>query len=324
VKRRQGLAIAIAAALCAIGAPVEAQTYPNKPIRLIVPFAPGGGTDLTARIVAEALTKSLGQNVIVENKPGAGTQIGIEMVVRAPKDGYTLLWASADGLSILPAVKRVPYSVPESFSFISSFAAYPLVVGVSAKLPIHNLQEFIDYARANPGKLHYASSGAGGGGHLYPAYIGKVVGAEMVHVPFDGAAPAAVAVAGGFADFCDVAPSTIASYISAGTVIGVATSGHTRSSMLPNVQTMAELGHPELAIDLFYGLLGPAGMPQEAIDKLRVGIEAILKQPGTTDRLRSLGLEPLDLGKEDFRAFVVKDAAQWGTIAKAVNIHIGS
>jgi tripartite-type tricarboxylate transporter receptor subunit TctC len=220
-------------------------------------------------------------------------------------------------------VRRRTADVPGSFSFISSFASYPLVVGVSPKLPIHDLQEFIDYARSHPGKLHYASSGAGGGGHLYPAYIAKVIGADMVHVPFDGAAPAAVAVMGGFADFCDVAPSTVASYITAGTMTGVATSGHTRSSMLPNVPTMAELGHPDLAVDLYYGMLGPPGMPKEIIDKLRAGIESVLKQPGTADRLHSLGLEPLDVGEADFQAFVEKDAAQWNEIAKAVNIRIG-
>jgi tripartite-type tricarboxylate transporter receptor subunit TctC len=132
----------------------------------------------------------------------------------------------------------------------------------------------------------------------------------MVHVPFDGAAPAVIAVAGGFVDFCDVAPSSVASYITAGTVHGIATSGHVRSSLLPNVPTMSELGHPGLTVDLYYGMLGPADMPKAVVDKLRAGVEAVLKQPGMTDRLHSLGLEPLDLGQDDFRAFVAKDAAQ--------------
>jgi tripartite-type tricarboxylate transporter receptor subunit TctC len=301
----------------------QAQTYPDRPIRLVVPFPPGGGTDLTARIVAEALTKSLGQNVIVENRPGAGSQIGIEQVVKAPKDGYRLLWASADGISILPAVKAVPYQVPGSFTFISSFATYPLILGTSSRLPIHNLAEFIDYAKAHPGKLHYSSSGAGGGGHLYPAYIGATIGADMIHVPYDGAAPAVVAVAGAFTDFCDVAPSSVASYISAGTIRGIATSGHARNALLPDVPTMIELGNPNLTVDLFYGLLGPEGLPPAIVDRLRAGVQAVLKQQAVVDRLHSLGLEPLDLGKDDFRSYVDKDAAQWQAIAKTVNIHIG-
>jgi tripartite-type tricarboxylate transporter receptor subunit TctC len=315
--------LAVAALVACWTAPSQAQTYPTKPIRLIVPFPPGGGTDLTARIAAEALTKSLGQNVIVENRAGAASQIGIEVVAKAPKDGYTLLWASADGISVLPAVKTVPYKVPESFTFISSFASYPLILGVNAKLPISNFQDFIDYARAHPGKLHFGSSGAGGGGHLHPAYIGHVIGADMVHVPFDGAAPAVVAVAGGFADFCDVAPSSVASYISSGTIRGIVTSSKTRSSLLPNVPTMAEAGHPDLSIDLYYGLLGPANLPQPVVDKLRAGVEAVLRQQATIDRLHALGLEPLDLGEGDFASFAKTDAARWQTIAAAVNVHIG-
>jgi tripartite-type tricarboxylate transporter receptor subunit TctC len=320
---RKTLLLAAAALTVCFSLTAYAQTYPDRPIRLIVPFPPGGGTDLTARIVAEALTKSLGQNVIVENKPGAGSQIGIDQVARAPKDGYTLLWASSDGISILPAVKTVPYKVPAGFTFIQSYAQYPLILGVSSKLPIHDLKEFIDYARAHPGKLHYASSGAGGGGHLYPAYVGKTIGAEMVHVPFDGAGPAAVAVAGGFADFCDIAPSSVASYISAGTVRGVATSGLTRSSLLPDVPTMTELGQPDLAMVLYYGMLGPAGMPQAIADKLRAAVHDVLVAPGMTDRLHSLGLEPLDRGGTDFRDFVDQDAKKWQTIADAVHVRIG-
>ncbi len=322
--KRFWLAMAMMVA-CGAGVPAaRAQTYPDKPIRLIVPFSPGGGTDLTARIVADALTKSLGQNVIVENRAGAGSQLGIEYVARSPKDGYTLLWASADGISILPAVKpSVPYKVPGSFAFVSAFASYPLILGINAKLPVHDMKEFIAYAKANPGKVHFASSGAGGGGHLHPAYLGKLIGADMIHVPYDGAAPAVVAVAGGFADLCDVAPSSIASYVNAGTIRGIATSGHQRSSILPNIPTMDEVGQPDMTLDLFYGMLAPAGTPQPIIDKLSAGVEAVLKQPSTVDRLHSLGLEPLDLQKEQFRDFVAKDAEHWLTIAKTVNIRIG-
>jgi tripartite-type tricarboxylate transporter receptor subunit TctC len=198
-----------------------------------------------------------------------------------------------------------------------------LILGVSSKLPIHDLAEFIDYAKAHPGKLHYSSSGAGGGGHLYPAYIGATIGADMVHVPYDGAAPAVVAVAGGFADFCDVAPSSVASYISAGTIRGIATSGHTRNALLPDVATMSELGHPNLTVDLFYGLLGPAGLSPAIVDKLCAGVAAVMQQQTIVDRLHSLGLEPLNLGKDDFRGYVEKDATQWQAIAKVVNVHVG-
>ncbi len=322
--KRTGFLITIIAALGAASPGARAQDYPTKPIRLIVPFAPGGGTDLSARIVAEGLTKSLGQNVIVENRPGAGTQLGIEYVARAPKDGYTLLWATADSISILPSVKaNLPYKIPESFAFVSTFAAYSLILGVNAKLPIQDMNGFIAYAKTNPGKVHYSSAGVGSAAHLYLSYLGKQIGADMVHVPYDGAVPAAVAVAGGFADATEVAPSSMVSYISSGTVRGIAASGSKRSSLLPDVQTMAELGRPDMTADLYLGMLAPAGTPQAAVDKLAAGVDALLKQQATLDRLHSLGLEPLELQKEQFREAVVKDVAHWAIIVKESGVKVG-
>ncbi len=321
---RTGLVIAIIMALAAAAPAARAQDYPTKPIRLIVPFAPGGGTDLSARIVAEGLTRSLGQNVIVENRPGAGTQLGIEYVARAPKDGYTLLWATADSISILPSVKaNLPYKIPGSFAFVSTFAAYSLILGVNAKLPVQDLKGFIAYAQANPGKLHYSSAGVGSAAHLYLSYLGKLIGAEMQHVPYDGAVPAAVAVAGGFADATEVAPSSMVSYIHGGTVRGIAASGSQRSSLLPDVPTMAELGHPDMTADLYLGMLAPAGTPSVAIDKLSAGVDTLLKQPATLERLHSLGLEPLELQKEKFRDAVVKDVAHWAVIVKESGVRVG-
>lgn len=323
-KETFGLALAAFAALSV--APASAQTpYPSQTVRIIVPFTPGGGTDLTARIVADALSKSMGQSFVVENRPGAASQLGIDYVVRAKPDGYTLLWTSADGISVLPAVKaNMPYKIPDSLEFVSSFASFPLILGIYSKLPINNFQEFVAYAKAHPGELHYSSSGAGGGGHLQPAYMAKVLGLDMAHVPFDSAAPAVVAVAGGHAEFTDVAPSTVAPYITAGTVRAIATSGRNRTTLYPDLPTMAELGHPELTEDFFYGMYAPVGTPKEIVDKLRAGVEAVLKDPETPKRLRSLGLEPLDLGGEDFKAFAVKDLNRWTEIAKAINFKLSA
>jgi tripartite-type tricarboxylate transporter receptor subunit TctC len=324
LRKTIGLAVFALALLSVAHASAQAP-YPSQTVRVIVPFTPGGGTDLTARIVADALSKSMGQSFIVENRPGAASQLGIDFVARAKPDGYTLLWSSADGISVLPAVKpKMPYKIPDSLEFVSSFCSFPLILGVSSTLPIKDFKEFVAYAKANPGKLKYSSSGAGGGGHLQPAYMAKTLGLDMAHVPFDSAAPAAVAVAGGHAAFTNVAPSTVAPYVTAGTVRAIATSGRNRTKLYPDLPTMSELGYPDLTVDFFYGMYAPARTPQDIVDKLRAGVQAVLKDPAVPERLRSLGLEPLDLGGEEFKAFVVKDLSRWTEVSKAIDFKLSA
>lgn len=323
IRKRSFLAMAAAACVFSGYAGAQTTNYPTQTIRLIVPFTPGGGTDLTARIVSDELGKAWGQSVIVENRPGAASQIGIDYVAKAKPDGYTLLWTSADGISVLPAVKpKMPYKIPDSFEFVSTFSSFPLILGVYSKLPITNMKEFIEYAKANPGKLHYSSSGAGGGGHLQPAYMAKELGLDVKHVPYESAAPATVAVAGGHAEFTDVAPSTVGPYIKDGTIRAIATSGRKRTSMFPDVPTVGELGYPDLTEDFYYGMYAPVGTPPEIVAKLRDGVQKILKSPGMTERLRALGLEPLDLAGAEFKAFVVDDLNRWTKIAKAINFQL--
>ena len=317
------LALGLAAAAL-WGAPAAAQStdYPTKPIRIVVPFAPGGGTDLTGRIVGDALARAWGQSVIVDNRPGASSQIGIDFVAKAPPDGYTLLWASSDGISILPAVKpTVPYKVPEGFEFVSTFAAYPLVIAVNAKLPINNMKEFVAYAKAHPG-MKYSSSGTGGGGHLFPAFMAKDIGVEMAHVPYDSGAQTVVAVAGGHADFGTAAPSSTAPYVEGGTVRAIAVTGKVRTPLLPNVPTVAEEGFPQFTEELFYGMFAPAGTPPAIVAKLRDGVQAVLKEKATQERLTAMGLQPLGLTGNEYKQFVIDDLKRWGDIAKAINFQL--
>ena len=261
-QRIAALAVTAVASLVSGAAWPQAAAWPSQPIKLIVPFAPGGGTDLTARIVAEALSKSLNQSVVVENKPGAASQIGIDLVAKAKADGYTLLWTSADGISVLPAVKSsVPYRIPEGLEFVSSFASYPLIVGVNSKLPVTDFKSFLAYAKANPGKLNYSSSGTGGGGHMLPAYMSKVLGLDMTHISYESAAPAVGAVAGGHTQLAFVAPSTVLPHIQSGSVRAIATTGRKRTSLAPDLPTMTELGYPQFTVDFFYGMFAPAGTP---------------------------------------------------------------
>ena len=322
-QRIAALAVAGVASIISTAAWSQPAAWPSQPIRLIVPFSPGGGTDLTARIVAEALSKSLNQSVVVENKPGAASQIGIDMVAKAKPDGYTLLWTSADGISVLPAVKSsVPYRIPEGLEFVSSFASYPLIVGVNSKLPVTDFKSFLAYAKANPGKLNYSSSGTGGGGHMLPAYMSKVLGLDMTHISYESAAPAVGAVAGGHTQLSFVAPSTVLPHIQAGSVRPIATTGRARTSLAPDLPTMTELGYPQFTVDFFYGMFAPAGTPAPIVKRLRDAVAAVIHDPAIPVRLRSQGLEPLDLDGAAFREFAVRDLNHWKEISRTIDFRL--
>jgi tripartite-type tricarboxylate transporter receptor subunit TctC len=321
--RIANIVIAVSALVFAATAWSQAPAYPSQPIKIIVPFTPGGGTDLTARIVGDALSKSLNQSVVIENRPGAASAIGIDMVVRAKPDGYTLLWTSADGIAVLPAVKStLPYRIPESLEFVSSFASYPLIIGVNKDLPVTDFKQLVAYARTNPGKLNYSSSGTGGGGHMLPAYMAKVLGVDMTHISYESAAPAVGAVAGGHTQLSFVAPSTVLPHIQSGAVRAVATTGRARTSLAPDLPTVAELGYPQFTVDFFYGMFAPAGTPAPIVKRLRDAVAAVLKDPAIPARLRSQGLEPLDLDGAAFREFAVRDLNHWREIARTIEFRV--
>ncbi len=317
------LAAAIGASIISAAAIAQPAAYPSQPVKIIVPFTPGGGTDLTARIVADALSKSLNQSFVVENKPGAASQIGIDLVAKAKPDGYTLLWTSADGISVLPAVKStIPYRIPEGLEFVSSFASYPLIVGVNSKLPITDFKGFVAYAKANPNKLNYSSSGTGGGGHMLPAYMAKVLGLDMQHISYESAAPAVAAVAGGHTQLSFVAPSTVLPHIQSGSIRAIATTGRARTPLAPDLPTMAELGYPQFTVDFFYGMFAPVGTPAPIVKKLRDAVAAVLHDPAIPAKLRSQGLEPLDLDGAAFRAFAVRDLDHWKEISRTIDFKL--
>jgi tripartite-type tricarboxylate transporter receptor subunit TctC len=311
-------ATAAAAALAVMSTSVIAQDYPKETIRLIAPFGPGGGTDLTARIAADKLSQIFGWKVIVENKPGAASQVGISYVARAKPDGYTILWTSAD-MTVLPAVQEsTPYTIPDDFEFITSFCSFPLILAVNSKLPINNFKEFIEYAKAHPGEMNYSSSGAGGGGHLHPANIAYHLGLNMVHVPYKDAAAAAVAVSGGHVHASNVAPSTIAPYIKDGSVRPIATSGRERTQLFPDVPTFAEQGYPQFTVDFFYGVYAPKGTPKEIVERLGDAIGKVLAEPGIPGKLLALGFGPLRITGKEFEKFVVGEVDRWHGVVENI------
>jgi len=319
---RRSFAAATLLALGAAGLPIpgSAQNYPDHAVKIIVPFAPGAGNDILGRLTAEHLTPRLGQPVIVENKVGAGSQIGIDFVAKSKPDGYTVVWAASDGITILPAVKAgMPYKVPDDFTFIARIVQIPFIIGVNPQLPIKNMAELIAYAKANPGTLKYGTSGIGGGPHMGSALIEKAVGVEMLHVPFSGVAPAVNALLAGTIDFALVTPPTIKPQTDAGKIRPIAATGKERSSLFPNVPTVEEQGVP-VSVVVWYGILAPAGTPEPVLARLRKEVGDVLKDPAVTARLSQLGYQVSYLAGDEFKDFVVKDLEQWKSVAKSANI----
>ncbi len=309
-------------ALAAGSQPLSAQDYPSRPVRVVVPFAAGAGTDLLGRVVAGELSQRLGQQFFVENKAGAAAQVGTDLVAKSPADGYTLLWTVTDGLSVLPAVKAsVPYKIPDDFAFIAGASQMPFVVSINAKVPIKSMAELIAYAKANPGKLNFGSAGIGSAPHMGIALISVAAGIDMVHVPFAGLGPTTNALIAGTVDVALVTPPLIKPHVDSGAVRVVAVTGKTRHPLLPDVPTLQETGLNVTTI-VSYGLSAPTGTPEPILAKLRKVMTEMIEDKVVIERLRVIGYESDHLIGDAYRDFIVKDLEQWRAVAKAANIKI--
>jgi tripartite-type tricarboxylate transporter receptor subunit TctC len=313
--------VVVAALACAIASPAVAQDFPNRPVRIVVPFLPGAGNDILGRLTAEHLTPRLGQPVFVENKPGAGSQIGVDLVAKSKPDGYNLIWAASDGITILPAVKTsMPYKVPDDFSFISRIVQLPFVLAVRPGLPVRNVAELIAYAKANPGKVRYGTSGIGGAPHMGTILMERAAGVEMLHVPYPGISAVVNALLSETIDIALITPPTVKPHTDAGKVIPIATTGKERHPLFPNVPTLEEAGLANVVVVVWYGILAPAGTPEPVLARLRTEVADVLKDPKVAERLSTLGYQVSYLAGNDFRDFVVKDYEQWKSVAKAANV----
>jgi tripartite-type tricarboxylate transporter receptor subunit TctC len=300
-----------------------AQGYPSRPVRIVVPFAPGAGNDLLGRLVATELTKRLGGQVFVENKPGAGSQLGTDLVAKSPPDGYTLLWTASDGLSVLPAVKAsVPYQIPDDFAFIASLTRISFVIALNAKSPIKTIGELIAYAKANPGKLNYGSAGPGSAPHMGLALFCTAAKINMVHVPFGGLGPALNAVMAGTVDLSLTTVPFAKPQVEGGTIRVVAITGTSRDPQFPDVPTLREAGVP-VTTQVYFGLLAPAHTPEPILARVRKEMAEIAKDPAVIERLRTLGYSSDYLSGDAYREVILKDLEQWRAVAKAANIQIG-
>jgi len=308
-------------AAVAISAHAAAQSYPTKPIRMLVPFAPGGNVDITARAVSGPMAAALGQPVIVDNRPGASGMIAAELVAKAPSDGYTLLIASTGVMTNLPAVyAKMPYDVVRDFIAVSRVAVVPLVLIVHPSVPAKTTREFIALARARPGKLLMASSGAGT--NLFAELLMLTTGARVTTVPYKGSAPALVDVIAGHVDsYLDQVTSSL-SYIRAGRVRAIAVTTAKRAAQLPEVPTLAESGVPGFDASTVTGIFAPAETPREIVSRLNAVISDALQTPAVRERLAVAGAEAAPSTREQFGAFIRDDIARWRKVVKQAGIKI--
>jgi len=314
--RRLLLAVFIAFAPCA-----AAQDYPNRPVRLIVTVPPGGAADFIARLVGGKLSESLGQPVVVENRGGAGGTIATDAVAKAAPDGYTLLQNSITTHGVGPHLySRLPYDPVKDFAAVSGLALLPLVMAVNADVPAKNVQELLVLSRNQ--NLNFASSGNGGAPHMAAELFKSVTGAQLTHVPYKGSGPAVADLVGGRVQIMFDAPPSLIAHIRSGKLRVLAAASEQRNRLLPEAPTFAELGHPKVAVSLWYGLLAPAGTPQAAITKLNSEVTKILQSPDVRDRLQAQGAEPMPGAPEAFAGFMREEMAKWAPVVKQAGVKL--
>ncbi len=318
-----GLIAVVAASLFAASLAFAQATYPSKPIRMVVPFPPGGTTDILARAVAQKLTEAWGQQVIVDNRPGAGGNIGSDLVAKAAPDGYTLLMGTVGTHAINPSLyARMPYDAQKDFAPVILVAGVPNVLEVNPSLPVHTVQELIAYARANPGKLNFASSGNGTSIHLSGELFKAMTGVKMTHVPYKGSAPALADLVGGQVQLMfDNLPSSLG-LIKGGKLRAIAVTSTTRSSALPDVPTIAESGLPGYEASSWFGVLAPARTPPAIVDKLNAVIGAWLASPEAKEKLASQGAVAAGGTPADFAHYIASETVKWAKVVKASGAHI--
>ena len=316
------IAVAALLAACASTAAV-AQTYPLKTIRWIVPFPPGGGNDTIARLVAQKLTASIGQQVIVDNRPGAGGTIGAEAAAKSPGDGYTLFLAGVATHGINPNLrKKLPYDAIKDFHAVSLIASAPLLVVVHPSLPARSVKDLIALAKARPGQINYASNGAGGSSHLAVELFDMMTGVRMAHIPYKGLTPALTDLLSGEVQVMFSSAVAMLPQVKAGRLRAIAMTGSKRSAAIPNIPTVAESGVPGYETGSWYGVVVPTGTPKAAVDRLSREIQTIVKSQDITSKLNEEAVIPVGSTPEAFDKHIRAELARWAKVIKAAKIEL--
>lgn len=296
------------------------QDFSGKPIRVIVPYAPGGATTILARLVGERLSKPLGQSVLVDNRPGGNTVIGSEALVRAPADGHTLLLITSTHVINPLLMPKLPYDAIRDFAPVSTLAVAELILAINSLVPADNLKQLIALARAKPGTLNYASAGAGGTTHLAGEYFNILAGVKTLHVPYKGTAPSLTDLVAGQVDLAISPPAAFIPFVKAGKLKALAVTGDHRLAALPQVPTFREAGLPEYELRGWYGILAPSGTPGGAIERLSGEIAKILALPDISERLVSLDMNPFISTPAQFAALIKSETAKFANIIKTADI----
>ncbi len=310
-------------ALAALPNIAAAQAFPNKQIRIVVPFPPGGATDILARAVAQDLQKGFGQSALVENRPGAGGNLGADLVAKSPGDGYTLLMGTVGTHGINVALySKMPYDAVKDFAPITLVALVPNVLVVHPSLPVKSVRDLIDLAKREPGKLNYASSGNGTSIHLSAELFKSMAGVSMLHIPYKGSSPALADLVGGQVGLMfDNLPSALP-FIRAGKLRAVAVTSSKRAPVLPELPTIAEAGLPGYEASSWFGILAPASTPRDVVGKLHDAIVKGLATPETSERLASQGAEQVGNTPEQFAVFIREEIDKWGKVVKAAGAKV--
>ncbi len=297
--------------------------YPSKAIRFIVPFPPGGGNDTIARLVGQQMTAAMGQQVLIDNRPGAAGALGAQVAATAPADGYTIFLAGVGSHGLNPNLrKKLPYDAVRDFDAVSLIASAPLLVVVHPSLPVRSVKELVALAKARPGAINYASNGAGGSSHLAVELFNMMTATKMVHIPYKGLAPALTELLAGEVQVMFSSAVAMLPQVKAGRLRAIAMTGDKRSAAIPDIPTVAEAGVKDYATGSWYGVVVPAGTPGYAIARLNSEIVRITKSPQVTNKLVSEAVIPVGSTPAEFSAFIKSEIARWGKVIQAAGIKL--
>ena len=319
-RRLVAILASLAAALAVAAPPAFAQAWPDRAVRILVPAPAGSSLDVLARTIGEKLKDKSGATVIVENKPAAGGTVATAEVAKAAPDGHTLLLGFNGPLATGPLVQKVPYDVPKDLAPVVITSSQPNVLAVNAALPIKSVAELVAYAKANPGKLNYASVGNGSSSHLNAELLKSMTGIDAVHVPFNGSPPAVLATVQGETQMMFAVMQPLQAQVQAGKLRAIAVTTPKRFPLLPDLPAIAESGYPGFEALAWNGLVAPAGTPRPVIDKINAEVNAILKQPDVVQKMNAAGFDLIGGTPEDFAKLIAADTARWTPVVKRLGI----
>ena len=316
---RLSLVAALLAAVAATNA--EAQAYPSRPVRLVVPFAPGGSTDIVARLIAQRLTEAWSQQAIVENRPGAGGTVGVDYVAKSAPDGHTMIFGHVGTFGFGPSLySKLPYDAVKDFAPIVLYAAVPNLLVVHPALPVRSVKELVALARAKPGELNYASSGNGSASHLAVEYFKLLTKTDIVAIPYRGTGPMLIDLTAGRTALTITGVPPLAPHVQAGKLRAIAVGSEKRLAMFPKLPTIAESGYPQYEVTTWYGPLAPAKTPRDVILRINGELNKSLQRPEVRERLAAEGAEPLGSTPEQFGAYIQKEIERWAKVIREAKV----